>query len=197
MKDRLTSRDLKAQETRRKLQEAARKLLSTTEYMNLRISDIAKAANVSVGTFYLYFPSKQAMIASQLQEINGNLSEMQPINLERSIEAQFYEYVDYYHQYMLRNGYMLSKALHTAIMHEGIDVVEAGVPLQYDYLIRLIHAGVDSGELNTKAMDAQQFIRLFFDTINGILFGWISSRGDNEFLKSGMENLKCLIRLMK
>lgn len=197
MKQKLTSRDIKAQETRRKLMETARKLLSTTEYMKLRVSDIAKAAGVSVGAFYLYFPSKQAVVTSQLLEINNNLSAMQPVDPTQSIEKQYCGYVDYYHQYMLSNGYMLSKALQTAIMQEGIDAGAAGVSLQGEYLTRLIGAGIERGELRGSEQDAERFIRLFFDVINGVLYEWISAGGDNALLGEGMEDLKALIRLLK
>ena len=43
------------------LLEAARRVLSAKGYHGTKIVDIARAASVGVGTFYLYYPTKEAL----------------------------------------------------------------------------------------------------------------------------------------
>ena len=53
------TRDIQAQMTRQKIIDCMYELLRTKEYNSIRITDIAKKANVSVGTVYLYFHSTE------------------------------------------------------------------------------------------------------------------------------------------
>jgi AcrR family transcriptional regulator len=56
---------------REELLAAAREVLATNGYERTTVSSIATRANVAQGTFYLYFPSKEALpgaIARQLSE---------------------------------------------------------------------------------------------------------------------------------
>lgn len=197
MRQRVTSRDIKAQQTRRRLMDAAETLLSQTEYAKVRVADIAKAAGVSVGTFYIYFPTKADIVVALLYEINGRLSAELPVNPQERIETQYRQYVDFYHRYILANGYMLSKALQTAIMLEGIEASDAGVSLQGEYLTRLIETGIQNGELHTNKVTAERFIHMFLYAVNGILFEWVSGPGDEQGLGDNMESLKLLIEVMR
>jgi AcrR family transcriptional regulator len=63
---------------REELLAAAREVLSTNGYERTTVSSIATRANVAQGTFYLYFPSKEALpgaIARQLSEAFASAAE--------------------------------------------------------------------------------------------------------------------------
>ena len=66
----LTSRQKQAIATKLRISEAAMKSLKTTSYDLVKVTDICKAANVSVGTFYRYFESKDMMIKSCYNSID-------------------------------------------------------------------------------------------------------------------------------
>ncbi len=66
---RKTSRQLQAESTRKRLLESGRKLIAKRRLEDISIQEIATGANVSTGTFYLYFSSKEALLA----EVLGNL----------------------------------------------------------------------------------------------------------------------------
>ena len=51
----MTNRQLAALETRKKLLEAAKKIVSEKGLINTSIEEITKACGVSNGTFYTYF----------------------------------------------------------------------------------------------------------------------------------------------
>jgi AcrR family transcriptional regulator len=56
------------EQTARALLEAARRVLAFKGYHDTKVVDIARAANVGVGTFYLYYPTKQAIFLQLVQD---------------------------------------------------------------------------------------------------------------------------------
>jgi AcrR family transcriptional regulator len=77
---------------REQLLQAAREVLAENGYERTTVSSIATKANVAQGTFYLYFPSKEALpgaIATQFAEAMGGAADRaaeQP-SLETGLEA--------------------------------------------------------------------------------------------------------------
>jgi len=63
----------KRSRTRARLVLGAAKVMSLTGYANLRIADIAQAAEVSPGAFYLYFPDRETVAHEVLDGLLGRL----------------------------------------------------------------------------------------------------------------------------
>lgn len=78
---------------REQLLAAARDVLALNGYERTTVSSIATRAKVAQGTFYLYFPSKEALpgaLAEQVHEALGAATDRvteQPANLEEAVEA--------------------------------------------------------------------------------------------------------------
>jgi AcrR family transcriptional regulator len=66
---RSASKLTKGERTKKRLMSAARRSLATHGYHAARIEDIAKAADVSKGTFYLYFENKRAITLAVMAEL--------------------------------------------------------------------------------------------------------------------------------
>lgn len=62
MTTKLTNRQLAALETKRKLLDAAKQLISEKGLVNTSIEEIAKASGVSTGTFYTHFKKKEDIV---------------------------------------------------------------------------------------------------------------------------------------
>jgi AcrR family transcriptional regulator len=60
--------DRRRAKTRSQLLGAAKRLLATKGFHATKIADIAAAADVGTGTFYLYFPTKDALFADLVRE---------------------------------------------------------------------------------------------------------------------------------
>jgi AcrR family transcriptional regulator len=56
------------EQTARDLLEAARRVLSTKGYHAAKVVDIAQSARASVGTFYLYYPTKEAIFLELVED---------------------------------------------------------------------------------------------------------------------------------
>ncbi|MFN8642025.1 MAG: TetR/AcrR family transcriptional regulator [Candidatus Binatia bacterium] len=55
------------------LLDAARRVLAAKGYHGTKIVDIARAASVGVGTFYLYYPTKEALFLELVEDTVGRL----------------------------------------------------------------------------------------------------------------------------
>lgn len=64
----LSRQDRRRAKTRSQLLQAAKRLLATKGFHGTKIADIATAADVGTGTFYLYFPTKDALFADLVRE---------------------------------------------------------------------------------------------------------------------------------
>ena len=73
----------KAQATRQRQLDAAEALFAEKGFFATSIVDITQAANVALGTFYLYFPSKLAIF----QELVRHLSEALRLHLRTAIHG--------------------------------------------------------------------------------------------------------------
>ena len=78
---------------REQLLAAAREVLAQNGYERTTVSSIASKANVAQGTFYLYFPSKEALPGALAQQMSIALGEAtdrstsEPSTLEDGVEA--------------------------------------------------------------------------------------------------------------
>ena len=83
------------------LLDAARRVLSAKGYHGTKIVDIARAASVGVGTFYLYYPTKEALflelvedtvarLKAELDGVRGRVSD--PIEQSRVRTLTFFRF---------------------------------------------------------------------------------------------------------
>ncbi len=90
-------RERRKAETRARLVDAARELFATDGYDATRPQDIARAADVAIGTFYIHFPDKRAaflafteMASHELMErVRAHIGDAQGFEarLSKSLEA--------------------------------------------------------------------------------------------------------------
>lgn len=68
--EKLTKRDIQAQNTKARIMEVAIKLIKENRLESVKILDICESANVSVGTFYHYFKSKENIIENAYANVD-------------------------------------------------------------------------------------------------------------------------------
>src|SRR6478735_1850435 len=61
------------EQTARTLLDAARRVLAAKGYHGTKIVDIARTASVGVGTFYLYYPTKEALFLELVEDAVAQL----------------------------------------------------------------------------------------------------------------------------
>jgi AcrR family transcriptional regulator len=70
-----TTRQLQKEQTRENLLITAFEVFSRSGIMNTRITDIAKAAEVSYGTVFVHFETQEALITEVIETFGGKLSQ--------------------------------------------------------------------------------------------------------------------------
>jgi len=81
-KEKITKRQIKALETKKRIYESAEALFRQYGFEAVSIDDIVEQAGVSKGAFYVHFPSKNALIAAHVRDYVGDLDS---------------DYLSYYH----------------------------------------------------------------------------------------------------
>jgi hypothetical protein len=72
----MKQRELQKMQTRKKIFDCAMQLFSERSYEDVKITDIVEMANVSVGTFYFHFPSKDDIIDEGFRQFDQKLEDI-------------------------------------------------------------------------------------------------------------------------
>ena len=67
-------RDRRKAEARQRLLNAAHRLIAENVVADLRIGDVTELADLGFGTFYTYFPSKDALIEAVVAQVLAGLA---------------------------------------------------------------------------------------------------------------------------
>lgn len=88
----------KAAQTRRRLLQAARELISAWGYDAVTVDQIVERSGVAKGTFYHYFKSKDAMMAHICQSLYQELQEQCDARQELTALERVYHYIYLWHK---------------------------------------------------------------------------------------------------
>jgi AcrR family transcriptional regulator len=87
----MTQRAAQKEETRRRLVEAAERLIAERGFLALRTADVAQAAGVSHGAVFVHFPTREALLAAVTSALGRRLTDrlysMYPTTLRESLTA--------------------------------------------------------------------------------------------------------------
>lgn len=168
----ISRRERKKGETRQRIFQAAMKLFRERGFMQTTVDDITERADVSKGTFFNYFPRKEAVLGylseMRLDEIeagaNGLLAAGKPAR-EKLIEI-------YAHAASAYEGDRdLTRFVLSELLSQHFDPVEEPGRRWDDLVARLIAQGQASGEMNA-GVDPQRAMGVLTSTYYGLLFMW-------------------------
>lgn len=197
MKEKLTSRDLQARDTREKLLRTSMELIAREGYRNVTIQRICRECGVSVGTFYQYFSAKRDIIVLMDREHNEYLSTACRLDEGKSAKQLYLDFAEKYMQRIEDSGILLSRSLMLGQLEDNVGDDEAGVQLQREFLGKVLALGRATGELPPGAMGDEAFFEAFSVAINGILVTWFLNEETVEIRPYGLRQLKNLWRLLE
>ncbi len=114
--------------SRSRLIEAGIKLFGKRGYYNVNVYDVAKEAGFSVGTFYLYFHTKEEFLAEIVRTIGARTRHFISINLDTSLNRTEQEIQGLYLFYC----YFQHQKSYYSIVREAEFVVNEEVTAYYD-----------------------------------------------------------------
>jgi hypothetical protein len=176
MEKKVTSRMLKALETRKKILEHGIRLIGEKGIDRVSIEEIAKAAGVSVGTFYYYYPSKNELLQGMPWRIDKYFEQKVTKKLTaescvENIKLFFY----YYAKHTKIHGWKIIKNL---FITDTAFVISDKRYLQL-VLLDLVNRGQNSGEVS-RGLSAKKIMRLMLVAAHGVVLDWAMSKGKSN-----------------
>ena len=182
MEKKMTNRQIAALETRRKLLEAAKKLVCEKGLVNTSIEEITKACGVSNGTFYTYFKRKEDVVFALSQEMYRGIYEEAQAHDGPFMERLVFYMVNF-SGHIERDGLKLCQEW----VRNTVDPDLAESPynknklyVDLDSMKGMIEKGVERGELKEDTpVDA--LAGALVDVIYGEMLCWDMSGGAYSF----------------
>jgi len=176
MEKHVTSRARKAIETRKKILEHGIRLITTRGFDKVSINDVAKSADVSVGTFYYYYPSKEDLLKGMPWRIDKYFEKevadkLTSDSCAENIKTFFY----YYAKHTKKHGWSIIKNLFAT---DTAFVISDKRFLQI-VLLDLIDKGQRSGQVK-KGFSAKQIMRFMLIAAHGVALDWAMAKGKSD-----------------
>ena len=189
--DKNVAKDSKAKQTREKLLNASLKLIKEKGYHNTTVRDICAAANVSIGTFYSYFPTKNDLFFSIYLDGDKFFTESVALRVSGNTEEKIIDYFRYYAQLNLNTGLDLMK-----ILYQSDNPFFAKHRPMQKVFEEIIINGLKSGELKSD-MDASMIADYFFVLARGIWYKWCLYNGDFDLEEQMLDYIKLALKAFK
>ena len=178
----MNNRQLAAQETRRKLLEAAKAIISEKGLVNTSIEEITKACGVSNGTFYTYFKRKEDIVfvlsGSTFQDLLEKAMEYKGTFFQRLV---FYmvNFAGYIEKSSLK---LCQEWVRNTVDPDLVKNPEDKNKLYTDLasVTKLIEAGIAIGELK-KDTPTEILTHTLIDVLYGQMLCWDMSGGSYSF----------------
>ena len=182
MTAKLTNRQKQALRTKNKIFDVTVELISENGFSNVNIEDICKAADVSVGTFYNYYKSKNEVFYELYSRADDFFKDKVDDSLHTADTMEsILEYFDCYSVYCMKTG------VHTMTQMMNASNKNFNITGRYmqGLLIDIFQRGLDNGNIKSEK-SAIELCDFYFIIARGVLFDWC--------LHDGIYDLKHKIR---
>lgn len=175
-----TKRAIQSEKTKQTIFETAIDLFSKYGFEKVKIEDITRKANVSKGTFYTHFETKESVLVAQFQKVDENyVQAMETIpagatatdKLMVILSSMIYYCSEICGVDALKVVYInqISPNNHTAILNAR------DRPL-YHFLDEIAGQGLETGEFQTE-MNADELVDMFGRNLRVCIYDWCLSDG--------------------
>ncbi len=172
----LTSRQLQAQKTKRRIYNAAVDLFSKQGFDNTTIEDISRKADVSVGAFYHYYASKTEIYTELYKKIDVYYENTVADQL---VKEDFFDniilYFKHYAGYIAERGLDTVKQLFNTRNVLFIDKNR----YMHKLLVEIIKRGEEKNQL-TKELSLDDIEEFLMVVSRGTVYAWLLHDGDYD-----------------
>jgi AcrR family transcriptional regulator len=176
--EKMTKRQVQAQNTRKKIYKTSVELLESKGLSNITVEEICKVAGVSVGSFYNCFKSKNDILNEIYRDADDYFlfSVAEAINTG-SIDERIINFFCYYADYVTHRGIDFIKHLYNT---RNTMFIKKGRHMQ-TVLAKVIAEGQKSGELSSH-MSPEKTVEYLFIAARGIVFDWCLYEGQYDLI---------------
>lgn len=168
-----------AKYTREKIIKTAWKLFYEEGFAETTINDIIREADISKGTFYYYFNSKDDLLSTLSEVLDREYERLEGEEPEGMSCFDKLIWLDYeVHTFMEKNmDYRLLSYLYSAqIVKESFSALLNRNRYYYRYIERIMEQGQKSGEL-TDEMSVSEMVRYFSMGERALVTEWCMNNG--------------------
>lgn len=174
----MTSRDLQAQETRRKLLETSVALIVELGYDAVSVGEICRRCQVAKGTFYVHFASKRDILLSILTDLNGRMAErvaaLPVLEPRAAVEAR----VRIHLETIETEGKDFTRAVLRALLSERVENQGPGRNRMTDAVQEVLTEGQAAGAFRTDRT-AAQLAEALESLILGLMTDWCQGTAES------------------
>lgn len=174
----LTSRQLQAQKTKRRIYNAAVELFSKQGFDNTTIEDISRKADVSVGAFYHYYSSKTEIYSELYKKIDAYYENTVADQL---VQEDFYDnvilYFKHYAEFINARGVDTVKQLFN---NQNVLFLDKS-RYKYKLLAEVLKKGEEKNLL-TKDMSLDEIEEFLMVVSRGTVYDWLLHNGDYDLV---------------
>lgn len=192
-KPKLTQRKIQAQRTRKTIYKAAMELMNKKGFGNTTIAEISKKAKVSVGTFYLYYRSKEDIFLELYHKADAYFkNEVADQLADKKALDRIIIFFAYYGRYNHAQGLDAISQLYNTKNRLFI----AKGRYMHVLLEKIIEEGQDGGELNTD-MTPKEMADYLFIMARGTIYDWCLHDGEYDLERAITRHMKRLAPILK
>jgi AcrR family transcriptional regulator len=188
--EKITNRQVQAQQTKDKVYQVAIHLFETKGFENITVDEICSVAKVSTGTFYNVFKSKYEIL-DRIFELADDyfIENINHFKINGNAKERILTYFDYYSLYNLKCGINFTKQLYNV---KNNLFAKENRPMQI-ILRDIIDDGQNKKELNND-MSSNDLVHFLFICVRGLVYDWCLKDGSFDLR---LEMNKLVHRLLK
>lgn len=183
---------------REEIINAAEKIFFEKGLAQATMDEIAEAAELSKGTLYLYYKSKEDLYLAVAMKGNEILYQMfsevlasgePPIQMIANLGEAYYEYFKNNRNYFRMFYFFENSQVQSQVSPEMMDLCQEGDRRVWDLVISILQRGIDAGVLR-KDIDPYEAGVMLWSNSNGIM-RLMDRRGTTfeEHMKLNLENI--------
>ena len=172
MKKKLTSRTKQADATRKRIYNTAIRLFKQHGYEQVSVSQIAKAADVGIGTFYHYYESKIELFMKIFVNVEDYFSEFKALDYNLPAKEIIHRY---FYQYAKLNEAAGIEVVQNLANPQNRKSLDGNQDFEL-ILTSILRKYQELGKIKNNE-SAEEICDLFFISARGVMFDWCIKHG--------------------
>jgi len=187
--EKMTNRQIKALDTKEKIYNSAMIKFTEKGIERTTIQEICKDAEVSIGSFYNHFNSKEDIIYEIFKRADLNFEQFKERNVDKKgIRELILEYMDYYVSFVQTNDIQFTKSFYNTSNHyfvqEKRPMHEVLKSILREYDLELNRYYVE---------DTDMLVDRLFITSRGVIFHWCLKEGTFDLNEMNRKHIEMVL----
>lgn len=193
----LTKRQLQALHTKQHILDVSVKLMGTYGYGQVKISQICKEADVSIGCFYHHFKTKSDLLIGVFNRFAHHISSFITHELqEKDAIESILSLMGYHAQYVTQIGSDIVTQVYIAQLIENYETILSEVYNPTEVLNTYIQLGQQTGQLISH-MPSLDLANLLITHLTGIVYNWCVCNGSYNLVEEVENTFTLLLKCFK